>query len=150
MLLYLYIGSTAYVLIDAITHQIYLDRRLKKEGYKFTNGKRFGLNDLVWGAFYLLILSIPVLNLISPLSHINKDRSYDEYKNYLDEAGAIELEEDTFLYQDNAIKNKNIIQVDNSKLMERINSNGHIYYSSVSKEETNELENGYTYKKILK
>lgn len=145
MLLYIYLGTTAFVWTDAILHQLYLDRRLKSEGYKFTNKK--SPDDIVWGAFYFMILCIPVLHLISPLSHIDKDRSYDEYMNYLEEAGAIEKVED-FVNK----KEINVITINNDKLVERTNSSGHIYYSPMNRYEENNIieENGKVYKKVIK
>ena len=153
MLLYIGIGAyiieTAYVWIDAINHQLYLDRRLKKEGYKFTNEKKFGPSDGVWGTICAILLSIPVLNLLSPLSHIDKDRSYDEYKNYLDEAGAIEKDDD-FVDTTN-LEEKHIIEINDTKLINRINKSGHIYYSPMYRGEEDTLieEKGKVYKKTL-
>ena len=145
--LIIYIGETAYVWIDAITHQLYLDRRLKKEGYRFTSRKYFGLADVVIGAFYAMFLSIPVLNLISPFSHLNKDRSYDEYMNYLDEAGAIEKVDDI---DTTNFEEKKVIVINNTKLIDRVNQKGHIYYTPLyrGEEDTLTYEKGKVYKKI--
>ena len=90
MLLYLYIGSTAYVWVSTIKSMIDNDRRLKKEGYKIV-GRRFsGLTDIVLGGIFLVAMSIPVFNLIFPIVEHNKEISYDEYKNMMLEAGHIE------------------------------------------------------------
>ena len=161
MLLYIYIGSTLYVWVDTIAHQIYLDRRLKKEGYRYTQKNYFSFADIILGLLYLSALSVPVFNLLFPLSHINKDRSYDEYMNYLDEAGSIEKiepEEKSNLNKINNMiklekinnngKEKNIIRIDKSELEERISRNGNIYYSSLQNDENDHKE--YTYQKTLK
>ena len=149
MLLYIYIGSTLYVWYDEIKHQIYLNKRLKEEGYKFTGRKYFGFADIVIGAFYLAALSIPVLNLLSPLSHRNKERSYDEYKNYLDEAGAIEGPE---LVSEREKLEAKVIKIDKTKLVERTNREGHTYYSPMyrGEDEFEEEQRGYAYRKVLK
>lgn len=163
MLFYIYIGTTAFVWVDTFAHQIYLDRRLKKEGYKYTGNKYFGLADVVLGFFYLGALSIPVINLVFPLSHLNKDRSYDEYKNYLDDAGAIELDEEKIKVDPKLTKeleninnndlSKNSVTINDTVLMERVNQNGHTYYSPMNRFDTENTvdylneEKGHVYKK---
>lgn len=147
MLLYLYIGSTVYVWIDTIHHQIYLNKRLKKEGYKFTGKNYFSFADVVLGTFYLVALSVPVFNLLFPLSHINKNRSYDEYMNYLEEAGSIEKDNDYVDVSDR--EEKKVITINDTKLIDRINQNGHTYYSPMyrGEEDTLEEDKGKVYKK---
>lgn len=158
MLFYAYLGTTAYVWFDAIHHQLYLRRRLKKEGYQYTPKKYFGLADVVLGGFYLIALSVPIINLCYPLSHLNKNRAYDEYKNYLLDAGAIDKVE----FDDNIMNNlkqgsindkqkiiQNVIKVDDAKLVERVNREGRIYYSSMNSDEEELNQGGYTYKKSL-
>ena len=89
-LLYMYLGETAFVWIEGIVHQILIDRKLKKEGYKSTQRKSFSLGDVFLTVIVIILHSIPVVNLIFPLSHIPFHRAYDEHKNYLLDAGAIE------------------------------------------------------------
>ena len=88
-LLYLYLGETAFVWIEGIVHQILLDRKLKKEGFKFTQKKYFSFGDVFLTLMVIIVHSIPLFNLVFPISHIPFHRSYDEHKNYLLEAGAI-------------------------------------------------------------
>ena len=151
MLLYIYLGATTFVLYDAIKHKIYLDKRLKKEGYNFTqNNKHFGLFDLVLEVVHITFLLTPIVHLISPLSHLDKDRSYDEYMNYLDEAGAIE-KDDNFI-DPSKFEEKKIITIHDTKLIDRVNQSGHIYYSPMygSEEDSLVKKDGKVYKKILK
>ena len=156
MLFGIYLGTTAFVLFDTIRHQLYLDKRLKKEGYKFTANKYSGFADVVIGVFYLIALSLPGFNLFFPFSHINKDKSYDEYKNYLLDAGSIERESSNNLLNkikesDSSNTNKNVIKIDKANLCERVNRYGHIYYSSTNNDEISEIEeNAHVYKKVLK
>ena len=147
MLLYIYIGTTVFVWADTLAHQIYLDRRLKKEGYKFTSRKYFGFADVVLSGFFLIALSVPVFNLLFPLSHLNKNRSYDEYKNYLEEAGAIEEPELKVEKLDDKV-----VKIDNTKLVERVNREGHTYYSPLyrGEDDIEKEQKGYAYRKVLK
>lgn len=162
MLLYIYLGSTAAIWIEEIAHHIILRKKLKKEGYKYTGNNYFGLADILLGLFYIGALSVPGLNLAFLLSHLNIERSYDEYKNYLEEAGAIEKIDDVVI-DENAVKKveniinneltKNKVTVNNTSLTERVNRNGHIYYSSTNHfdnepfEEIVDEEKGHVYKK---
>ena len=143
MILAIYLGETIYVWINTFKSMKDNDKRLKKEGYTFIKKRFNGIGDIVVGTMFLIALSIPVLNLIFPLSNRDKEKNYDNYKNYLLESNAI--------IEPNLVKENNIINIDNIKLKERTNRNGHIYYSSMYQEiEKQEENNGYTYKKILK
>ncbi len=54
------------------------------------------------------------------------------------------------LVEENARKRQSMIQVDDSKLVQRTNKDGHIYYSPMNKEESNTEElSGHTYRKML-
>ena len=147
MLLYIYLGTTVYVWIDTIKNWKQMDKRLKEEGYVSTANRGFNMGDFIICALTVIALSLPGLNLLFPIINHDKDASYDNYKNYLEEAGAIEKKD---LYKDTTIKNdKNIIKIKDVKLAERINKDNHIYYSSYSDEESKE-NRVYTYKKVLK
>lgn len=172
MLLYIYLGTTAFVWLSEFKTMHDMDKRLKKEGYTF-NGKKFnGIGDIVVGGLFLITMSIPVFNLIFPLASLDKERTYDEYKEMMLEAGHInEPEVETknnkrveieYLGNIDNIrelyrlrkeieekKKNNIIDIDDAKLVVRTNKDGHIYYSTMAyDEELNDLdEKGYTYKK---
>ena len=140
MLLVLYIGSTAFVWISTIKYMHDNKKRLKDEGYKFTSRNHFGIGDIFIFGIVAILMSIPVANLIIPLSSHDKERSYDEYKNYLLDAGAIEE-------KDEEIKIDNIKQIKEVKVINK-NNNKEIYIPLYR--DDNEIEKGgYTYKKEL-
>jgi len=93
MLFGLYVGSTFYVWFTTIKDQIEMDKRLKEEGYVYKI-KKFDKTDFPLLAISALAMSIPIFNLVLPLSTMDKERLYDEYKNRLLEAGSIEKIED--------------------------------------------------------
>ena len=143
MLLYFYLGTTAYVWINEFKSNYDMKKRLKNEGYTFNGKKINGIGDILLGALYLGLLSIPVFNLMFPIVNRNKERNYDVYKNMMLEAGhinePIEKEE------------KPVITVNDTKLTQRINREGHIYYSPMYRGEEDTLieEKGKVYKKTL-
>ena len=117
MLLYIYIGTTAYVWYSSIKSLVKMDKRLKKEGYVFVQ-KSFGPADIFIATMGLVALSIPVLHLIFPLASYDKEEAYMWYKDKLLEDGAIEKHhvdvED--LNAENNINNYNMLyEVDNKK-----------------------------------
>ena len=149
MLLYIYLGTTVYVWIDTIKSMINNDKRLKREGYKFIAPRFNGLPDIIVGVIYGIAMSIPVFNLMFPLSNKDKEKSYEEYKNMMLEAGSIEEPKQLNQQKKEEKTNMNIIDVNDSKLKARTNRDGHIYYSSME-EEHEVVDYGYTYKKELK
>ena len=150
MFLYFYLGTTAFVWYDTFKSMIVMHRRLKKEGYKFTVPNHFGIGDVVIGTIFLVALSLPVVNLIFPLASVDKDEAYMWYKDKLLDDGAIEKEDDEDI-ETVDLEQKNIIEIQNAKLVERINKEGHIYYSPMNKQEDDAIEfGGYTYKKVRK
>ena len=122
MLLYLYIGTTAYVWIEEFVHQKYLDTRLKNEGYIVDKNKKSDTTDHVYNRFKYMLLFLPLLNLLSPLSHFNKEKSYNDYKNDLLRRGVINKSRET--------KKQDEIKIDDATLVQRQNKEGHTYYSS--------------------
>ena len=143
MLLYLYIGSTVYVWINTIKSFHDMNKRLKKEGFTFNQKGFGGVGDIVISGLFALALSVPVINLVFPLSGIDKERSYDEYKNYLLEAGAIDEPDETLVAE---TKDK-VLKISDAKLYGRVNTKGHIYYSSMNHYDSNEEEKGKVLKK---
>ncbi len=145
MLLYLYIGSTAYVWVSTIKSMIDNDRKLKKEGYKFVGRKFGGVGDIIIGGIFLIAMSIPVFNLIFPIAGRNKERSYDEYKNMMLEAGHIEE-------PDIKEKIKTNVEKTDIKIIkkETINHNNQDYYRPINSNNIDIIESkGKTYKKEL-
>ncbi len=119
--LYLYLVTTAYVWVDTIGSMIRNDLRLKKEGYKFT-GKRFsGVGDIVICILFAISMSIPVLKFIFPLSNIDKESAYDDYKNMLLEAGYIE-EPEVKVEVKKDVANNNVIKKTINKVFRPINN----------------------------
>ena len=145
MLLYLYIGSTAYVWVSTIKSMIDNDRRLKKEGYKFVGRKFGGVGDILLGGIFLIAMSIPVFNLLFPIVERDKERSYDEYKNMMLEAGHIEE-------PDIKEEIKSNIEKPTIKIVKKeiINQNKQEYYRPINNDDIDILESsGKTYKKEL-
>jgi hypothetical protein len=138
MLFGLYVGSTAFVWIKTIKDQIEMDKRLKEEGYVFTV-KKFDKSDIPFLALSALAMSLPIFNLVLPLSSMDKDRCYDEYKNRLLEAGSIELKEDI---EEKPIEKKETINKEPKET-------NHVNYQPLYRDE-NVDEKGYTYKKEIK
>lgn len=137
MLLGLYVGSTLYVWFDAIRLHLYIKKRLKEEGYKNTT-KGFYLGDIFIIGVYLAFLSIPLLNLISPIVNHNRERSYDEQKNYLEEAGSIEKidEEEKPMVRpyDNQVKKINkVVYVSKSSNIEELDNENEKGFQKVYK-----------------
>ena len=144
MLLALYVGSTLYVWFDAYRHHRFIKRKLKEEGYEFTN-KGFYLADLLLGLCYIGFLSIPVINLISPIVNHNRERSYDEQKNYLEEAGSIERDEKYEIKE--AEKTKEVNKSKETVYVPRVDRNN--YYQNIEDDKTID-QGGYTLKKVYK
>lgn len=107
MLFGLYLGSTAYVWYSTIKDHVEMDKRLKEEGYVFTV-KKFDKNDIPILAVSALAMSLPLFNLVIPLSTMDKEQAYDEYKNRLLEAGSIEKDESREQKKRETIKNDKI------------------------------------------
>ena len=153
MLLGIYLGTTAYVWVSTIKLFREMDQRLKEEGYTFTTKKFHGVGDIVIGTIFLITMSIPIFNLIFPIVNSNKERSYDEYKNKLLEAGSIErndLTSENVVKLAEEVKKDSVININNSKLVSRENRDGHIYYSTLNNDEIDsQNQNGYTYRKVF-
>lgn len=133
MLFGLYLGSTAYVWYSTIKDQLEWDKRLKEEGYVFTV-KKFDKNDLPLLAISALAMSLPIFNLVLPLSTMDKEQAYDEYKNRLLEAGSIEKKEDIEVKKPYEDQEKKVVE------------NNH-QYTPENKTEEYEDEKGYIYRK---
>ena len=140
-----YIIETAFVWIEGIVHQILLDRKLKKEGYKFIKKNYFSLFDIVLLLIIMILHSIPVFNLIFPISHLNFHRAYDEHKNYLLEAGSIE-EPDIEIE-----KNKSEIKSIAKQVVKKIESTSpKEIYQPLNRDDSNTEEVSKTYSKKIK
>ena len=152
MLLALYVGSTLYVWFDAYRHHRFIKRKLKEEGYEFTN-KGFYLADLLLGLCYIGFLSIPVINLVSPIVNHNRERSYDEQKNYLEEAGSIDRDEEYDVKEsiDTKVKDKinEAICIQKVDDIEDIDKKSNYYYPDLEDDKSID-QDGYTLKKVYK
>ena len=93
ILAYAYLGTTIATWAASFINDIYVKIRLKKEGYEFTNKGRFGIGDIIALIVYLLMLSVPIYQIVCLISSLDLSGSYDERKNYLEEAGSIEYNE---------------------------------------------------------
>ena len=144
MLIILYIGSTVLVWISTFKYMYDNNKRLKKEGYIFTSKRRFRKGDIIIGLLFAILLSIPVANLIIPLSSRDKERAYDEYKNMLLESGAIEEPEiDEIKEVVKEVKEVKIINNINNK------NNEKEVYKPLYRDDNEIDKGGYTYKKVL-
>ena len=86
----LYIGTTAYVLTDAVINKIYFHKRFKEDGYKYTVKNHIGIPEIILGTIAFGAHLIPGVNLIFPIANRDREASYDERVNYMLEAGTIE------------------------------------------------------------
>ena len=147
MLIGIYLGTTLYVWYDMIKHFKEMDKKLKEEGYEFLNKKHY-FSDIPFVIFCIAALSIPVINLIFPLVNSNKDRSYDEYKNYLLEAGAIEKDEPyekpmVTANNNQTITGDKIVYIQKLKNIEELDKR-------INMQENLDNETGYSYQKVYK
>ena len=144
MLLGIYLGTTAFVWYKEFKLFIDMDKRLKKEGYTFTSKRINGIGDIIIGGAYIIAISIPILNLIFPLASWDKEKTYDEYKNMLLEAGHIEEPVGDVVNKDNLISTIN-------KSSNKVTHNTTNYHKSMDNNIEHNItnDNGYTYKKSL-
>ena len=148
MLLAAYLGTTAFVWYDTLKSMHDNKKRLVKEGYKIEKKRGGTLGNVIVWTIFLGMLSIPVVNLLFPFSNRDKERSYDEYKNMMLEAGHIEeLDERVFNPMEDEVKQKNYQKVTNDK-----SSDIKVQYRPVFSGEITDIEEekGYTYKKTLR
>ncbi len=141
MLWVLYIGSTVYVLTDAIINEIYFHKRFKKEGYKYTVKNHIGIPEILLGTLLVGAHLIPVVNLIFPLANKDKARAFDERINYMLEAGTVE-EPDEVIDPKIIIDNKESIK----EMVDKVFEPKEVYHPL---NKTDNDEKGYTYKKKL-
>ena len=134
----LYLGSTGFVWYKTIKDHIEMDERLKKEGYRFTV-KKFDKNDLPLLGLSALAMSIPLFNLVLPLSTMNKEQTYDEYKNRLLEAGSIEKIEPE---EEKKVEPKKVV-------VKKPYEYKSVRYENLSNEKEDKSNKGHTYKKEL-
>ncbi len=137
----LYVGSTVYVLTDAVINEIYFHKRFKEDGYKYTVKNHIGIPEILLGSLLFGAHLIPVFNLVFPLANRDKEAAYDERINYMLEAGKIEE-------ADEVIKPKKVIE-DNDSIREKIDEvfKPREIYHPLNK--TDNDDKGYSYKKKL-
>ena len=88
-----YFGSTALVWYIVLKTVDEMDERLIKEGYKFTD-KEITKTQLAELALSALALSIPIFNIILPLSVTDKEQYYQDYNKRLLSEGIIEIDKE--------------------------------------------------------
>lgn len=148
----LYIGTTAYVLTDAVINKVYFHKRFKEDGYKYTVKNHIGIPEIILGTLAFGAHLIPGVNLIFPLANLDREASYDERINYMLEAGTIEEPEKETVKKrtDGSIYNsKESIEETLDKLFSqgKEDKTTDTYYRPINPPEEDNLKNGYTYKK---
>ena len=154
MLLVVYLGTTAFVWITTFKFIHDMDKRLKKEGYKFTVRKLGGIGDIAISGLFLIAMSVPIFQLIFPISNLDRESSYDEYKNLLLEAGAIEEPDQEIINQIYEIEPQEINTTNEIKQEKTVHKVAEYkpYIPKYRDEDTNEydiLDKGRSYKKVL-
>lgn len=150
-LVYVYVGETAFVWIESAIHQKRLNKKLKEEGYVYTDNKYHSMADIFLALGGLAIHSIPFFNLAFPISHINFHRAYDEYKNYLLDVGSIEEPNTLRKMESNTKDDKDIIDI--YKTIDKafgLDNKNKIFYQPQNQDVLEDNKKGYSYKKILK